>query len=328
VLHVLACALTLGWMPAGRIGETNPIPRVAAQAVLVFALYQFAATLIPWGWSLADQVAQGISHLVSLVLPWPLSVGPTFAGLDYLVLSLAFCFLLIRKMDASGKTALALRWAGMILLAHMVYLFLLAAFPKWRQWLPEISVKSAFPGLPGKTKPLGDAILWQLPLLGLVLHLPLLALAARRFGRHGVQSGAAVSTPGVQTHAKPRERSGPQSSSSAQPWFGPLRRVFSPTTVATLGLALAVPVLTLLQPKPLSLQGRKIVVYEKGFLNWLKPQHGEYGRLTVGMYGIWPTFFEKYGGRCVISPELSANDLESSRLSCRRTIWRERTCSC
>ena len=312
VLQVLACALTLGWMTAGRIGD--PLPRATAQAVLVFALYQFAITLIPWGWWLADQLAQGIGYLISMVLPWPLSVGPTFAGLDYLILSVAFCLLLIRKLDAPRKRVVALRWTAGILVAHLVYLILLAAFPKWRQWLPEIPVQSAFPGLPAsKTKPFGDVILWQLPLLGLILHLPLVTLAAWRFGRGGIQSPAGPSPSPVQTDAKPRERRAPPQTPSLT-WFAQLRRAFDATTIAALGLALAVPVLTLLQPKPLSLQGRKIVVYEKGFLNWLKPQHGEYGRLTVGMYGMWPTFFERYGARCLISPELSSSDLEGADL--------------
>jgi hypothetical protein len=315
VLHVLACALTMAWMAAGRIGETNPLPRATAQAALVFALYQFAVTLIPSGWWLADQIAQGMSRLLSLVLPWPLSVGPTFAGLDFLVLSLVFCLLLIRKLDAPRQRALALRWTGWILVMHVLYLILLAAFPKWRQWLPEVAVQSTFPGLPSnKSKPLGDVILWQLPLLGLMLHLPLVTLAAWRLGRGGVQSAAGLSTSPIQTDAKLRERRAPQDAAFPQSWFAQLRRAFDVTTMAALGLALAVPVLTLLQPKPLSLQGRKIVVYEKGFLNWLKPQHGEYGRLTVGMYGMWPTFFERYGARCLISPELSAADLEGGDL--------------
>ncbi len=310
VLPVLACALTLGWLAAGRAAGAKHLLRTAAQATLVFALYHFAATLIPWGWLAADRIAQAMGRLISFIVPWPLSVGPTFAGLDYLVLSLAFCLLLVRQSDASGKRALALRWTAGILVAHGLYLILLAAFPKWRQWLPDITIPSAFPGLPGKPKPLGDEIMWQLPLLGWLCHLPLLAFAARRL----VKPAAEVAPAPVAAKAKPHGRPVTRETSAFQAWLGQLRSVFNRPTLIALGLALAVPVLTLLQPKPLSLQGRKIVVYEKGFLNWLKPQHGEYGRLTVGMYGMWPNFFASYGARCLISPELSAADLQGADL--------------
>jgi len=310
VLHVLACALTLGWLAAGRLGQVSPPLRAAASATLLFALYQFAVRLIPWGWWIADRFAQAISRGLSAVLPWPLSVGPTFAGLDYLVLSFAFCLLLLREFQPPPKRIHALRWGAAILLAHITYLVLLAAFPRWRQWLPEIEVKSAFPGLPGKTKPLGDVVLWQLPLLGFLLHLPVVTLAAWRLGSRAAVS-AQPATPAASTAAAAaRGQNAYTRPSVLRRWLGAL----DAGTAAALALALAVPVVTLLQPKRLSLQGRKIVVYEKGFLNWLKPEHGQYGRLTVGMYGIWPEFWQRYGARCVISPELSAADLEGADL--------------
>lgn len=313
ILHVLACALALGWMAAGRLGEASPLPRAAAQASLVFALYQFAVTLIPYGWWLGDAVARGISRAVTLILPWPLEVGPSFAGFDYQVLPLAFCLLLIRRLNLPGKRALALRWIAAILVAHGLYLVLLAAFPKWREWLPEISIRSAFAGMPGRTKPMGEVILWQLPLLGFLLQLPVLALAAWRLGKLAIPTTAPAPTAPARTVSASRDRHSPQDAPAAR-GLGRWLQSLDATTVAALILALLVPVLTLLQPKALSLQGRKIVVYEKGFLNWLRPQHGEYGRLTIGMYGIWPTFFERYGARCVISPELSAQDIEGADL--------------
>jgi hypothetical protein len=312
VLHVLACALALGWIAAGRPGETSASLRAAAPAALLFALYQFAVTMIPWGWWFADRAAQVISRAVSALSPWPLSVGPTFAGLDYLVVSLAFCLLLIAQSDAPRKRALALRWPGLVIAAHLVYLFLLASFPKWRAWLPDIEIKSAFPGLPGKTKPLGDVALWQLPLLGLLLHAPLIALAAWRLGAGCRQAHATAAQTRPKT-AQPGSLHPKSAPIRVSPWSR-IRAALDARALAALALALAVPALTLLQPAPLSLRGRKIVVYEKGFLNWLKPEHGQYGRLTVGMYGMWPMFFEHYGARCVISPELSAQDLDGADL--------------
>lgn len=311
VLQVLACALTAGWLAARRPPESGAPARSAAQALLVFALYQFATTLIPFGWQVADGVAGAVSRLVSLVSPWPLSVGATFAGLDYLALSLVFCLLLVRSSPSPRKTGLAFQWAGGVLAAHAAYLILLASFPQWRQWLPDMIIPSSFPGLPGKPKPMGDVILWQLPALGLLCHLPVVIFAARRLG-----GAAPAGSPSVSTAARTPSGGRRAVAEAAAPprWRARLRNLAAPMTLAAAGLAAAVPGLTMLRATPLSLQGRKIVVYEKGFLNWLKPQHGEYGRLTVGMYGIWPEFLERYGAHCRISPDLSAADLEGADL--------------
>lgn len=74
-------------------------------------------------------------------------------------------------------------------------------------------------------------------------------------------------------------------------------------------LAVLLPVITAFYPTKLSLQGTKIVFYEKGFLNWLKPEHGQYGRISGGMYGMLPTYLESLGARVVLSSELSSEDL-------------------
>ncbi len=314
VLHVVACAVAMGWLAAGQRPQCSPVLAAAAVGVWIFALYQFAVSLVPWGWWMADQAAGVLSRFISLLSPWPLSVGPTFAGLDYVVLSLAFGLVLLGQSARPARRRAATRWCGAVILTHLVYLLLVASFPKWRAWLPDIEVKSAFPGLPGKTKPLGEMILWQLPLLGLLLHGPVLAWLAGRTAARRIETeptaASAGQTPQPAAGASRQPESASRPARRRPAWLPALEGV----SIAVLALALIVPVLTLLQPAPLSLRGRKIVVYEKGFLNWLKPEHGQYGRLTVGMYGMWPMFFEHYGARCVISPDLSAQDLADADL--------------
>ncbi|MGQ9662910.1 MAG: hypothetical protein ACUVWX_11335, partial [Kiritimatiellia bacterium] len=75
--------------------------------------------------------------------------------------------------------------------------------------------------------------------------------------------------------------------------------------VASLILALAP---ALYRSKP-SLVGKRIVLFEKGYLNWLKPKHGEYGRLSIGMYGLLPDFIRSLGAECRLSAELSEEEL-------------------
>jgi hypothetical protein len=85
-----------------------------------------------------------------------------------------------------------------------------------------------------------------------------------------------------------------------------------PWTAGALLAAALLPFAAAFYPAPLQLEGKKIVFYEKGFLNWLKPAHGSYGRLSSGMYGMLPVLLESYGARCVVSPDLSQADLEGA----------------
>lgn len=292
VVNVLAAGLVLGAVATTRAPDRRLVLEAGTQAVLVFGLYLFCVTLVPWGWMAGDRLARMLSLGVSWVSPWPLEVGRTYAGLDFLVLSTSFCALLGRQAGWQGHR----KWGALALslsLVHLVYLFGVASFPGWREWLPTLVVPPRIPGLEPTTKPLAEVLLWQLPWLGLALHVPLVSWWAWWRGR---TAGGAPASPAVALSA------------------GANRDLVGRWAWCALVLAAAVPVVLLLNPRPLSLKGRKIVVYEKGFLNWLKPRHGDYGRLSVGMYGMWPAFCASYGARCVVSPDLSEQDLAGADL--------------
>jgi hypothetical protein len=93
----------------------------------------------------------------------------------------------------------------------------------------------------------------------------------------------------------------------------PIRHLPSAVAWSLLVLAaILLPVATSLYPVSPDLHGKKIVLYEKGFLNWLKPSHGSYGRLGSGMYGMLPVYLESLGARSVISKDLSEEDLRGA----------------
>jgi hypothetical protein len=94
-------------------------------------------------------------------------------------------------------------------------------------------------------------------------------------------------------------------------------------SIGMLGAAFVLPLITMLCPSRLDIAGKTIVFYEKGFLNWLKPEWGEYGRLSQGMYGFLgrskempdagtSRFLELYGAKSIVSPDLSAADLSKA----------------
>jgi len=63
-----------------------------------------------------------------------------------------------------------------------------------------------------------------------------------------------------------------------------------------------------------SLEGKKIVLYEEGFLNWLKPEHGNYGQWSPGMYGMLPIYLKSLGATVLRSPQLFGADLSDANV--------------
>ena len=74
-------------------------------------------------------------------------------------------------------------------------------------------------------------------------------------------------------------------------------------------LALAAVLLVGLGLNKSDLKGKTIVAYEKGYLNWLKP---EYDSQIDGFYGMLPMFVESLGGKFSTSKDLSERDLATA----------------
>jgi hypothetical protein len=149
----------------------------------------------------------------------------------------------------------------------------------------EPPIAGATPPPPGAIASLRLMIPWNMPLLAGLLQLGLAGVMLRRIGR----LPAAWSYP-----------------AGAQGTFESVR------ATAVLLLVVGAVFSAAWFPKAPTLDGKKIVFYEKGFLNWLKPEHGQYGRLMIGMYGLTPAFLESYGAKPLVSPDLSEEDLEGA----------------
>jgi hypothetical protein len=291
VINVLAGVFSLAGLSLLYPSGTARQLRITAWSILLFALYRFALGAIPWCWWVVDRLSAGVSGTAGFFGFTKLSTGATFAGLDFIVLtSLLAVGRLSRISRPLGRGA----WAtfGVVLGGHLLYLELLASFPKWIHWF----TKEAAAAAPGAhpTGGLRDAVVWYLPVVGLLIHTGIVAWLIRRLPTDASQAADAT---GVTLPFFPRAVASGRS-----------RLLFLAC------LAWAVPALALLNPTRLSLEGKKIVVHEKGFLNWLKPKHGDYGRLSVGMYGMLPRCLESFGASCVVSPDLSDADLADAQL--------------
>ncbi|MBN2132354.1 MAG: hypothetical protein JW741_22830, partial [Sedimentisphaerales bacterium] len=169
---------------------------------------------------------------------------------------------------------------------HLAYLVLLS-------FVPEIRAAAGPDGDNGALRPLVQLLLpWNVPAVAGVIHLLVVAAMFRwsaRASNDGQPVGSLVCAAPGRVHRS---------------------RFFRPALAVA--VAVLVPVVATLYPCSLSVSGKKIVFYEKGYLNWLKPPHGSYGRLSSGMYGMLPVFVESLGAECVVSPDLSEADLQDA----------------
>jgi hypothetical protein len=288
-IQVLAVALFLAFLSWTSDNVHRRILGIGSTAIAIFAVYRIALSSIPWLWLAADAMSQGLGQLTGWIVKRPLSIGPTFAGLDFLLLTTVL-WLLLLALSLPPRLTRAFYGFLAILGGHLIYLIVLsfvpvvlAAVPK--PALAQISLTSqqqwTWAGFFNKAVP------WNVPVLACGIHLLILAAMFRW----------------ISLRKEPPQVWGLNIVSPA------LRRS---VLILAPAIAIILPFLTMLHPERVVLEGKKIVFYEKGFLNWLKPEHGQYGRLSGGMYGMLPSFIESLGARCVISPDLSQKDLNDA----------------
>ena len=288
VVNISGAALILVSLAAASWGRNRSVLLSASAGVTALALYRVAYTTIPLVWIAADSLGGRLGGIAGRISARSLNVGATFAGLDYLIVMLTL-WATWTATTRQPRTKRFLYGLAAILCGHLCYLIalsyapdLLAAVP-----VPTGQEKWSWVGLIRK------AIPWDLPVLACGVY-SLIAAAMFRWSACPATCGGSQS----QTCATTEIRN----SQSA---------IRNPAVLCLLAAAL-LPVATSLYPARPDLQGKKIVFYEEGFLNWLQPTHDSYGRLGSGMYGMLPGFVESLGARAVRSKDLSDNDLRDA----------------
>ena len=280
---VLAAALAGGWS-----GPTRRVLLLVGVCVFVLGLHVLARVTIPAWWLATDRLGAALGRLAGGLTRKPLWVGATFSGLDFLVLMVAFWvgWLVVGESDRPRRGIWA---AAAILAVHLLYLVVLTYAADLAARLPDVSdpqtaKRWTWAGAAAKLVP------WNLPALAGALHL-IVAGFMLRWTAWG--DPAAEDRPWLPGRPARRGR-------RALRWAG------------ALFLAAAAPVVVTLTFGRCSMAGKKVVIFKEGYLNWLKPKHGDYGRLSIGMYGMLPKYIESLGGNCLISPKLSAEDLSDA----------------
>ena len=298
-VNVLAAALVLASLALAAKGQSRSILLAASTAVVTLGLYRFAVTSVPWLCQAADLTGKGIGKMAALITGKPLWVGSTFAGLDMLVLSGAFWCLYLPGTRPPRAARAAYGCLG-ILGGHLVYLTALSYVPDLLAAVPVQQTETAW----SWTALLHKVVPWNAPIIACVIH----ALTVATMVRWSTCSER------VLTVAEPPDGDSLDDDSRPERPAPRSAALLSRLGLGTAALAMAVvlPVMAVLWPGSADLTGKKIVFYEKGFLNWLVPTHGSYGRLSSGMYGMLPVFVESLGAECLISADLSEDDLEGA----------------
>jgi hypothetical protein len=294
-INVMGVSLVLASLALKSRGQAKKMLSITSIAVLVFGIYRMACTSIPLIWTTADLLGRTIGNLGGYVTRQSMYIGSTFAGLDFLVLMCMFWILWLAYSPKPRQTRATYGFAA-ILCGHICYIIVLSYVPQLlvRVVPPEADLIMA--GAAGPAEPeawhwaglFHKAVPWNLPVIACLIHL---LVAAAMFRWSALPAGC------VNSVKNPPARS---------------KRTKYILWMVPLILAVLVPIITVLYPGKCALQGKKIVFYEKGFLNWLKPEHGQYGRLSSGMYGMLPVFIESLGASSLISPDLSEEDLRDA----------------
>jgi hypothetical protein len=295
--NTMAAAVVLAFLAFVSAGHSKNILTASSAAVAVFGVYRFAVTAIPWLWLAADFIGRSLGIAAGWITGRPLWVGATFAGLDFLVLMCAVWALYLPH-TRPPRIPRAIYGFLALLGGHLAYLVLLSYIPDFLAAIPQPAADA------NASSPLVQfihkAVPWNLPAIACAIH-ALIAAAMFRWSAWAGQTNQYSESAEQAKHAHASVGMAPDARLTRR--YGLALAII---------VALLLPFVAVFAPGRLDLQGKKVVFYEKGFLNWLKPTHGSYGRLSSGMYGMLPVLLESLGAKCVVSPDLSEADVKDA----------------
>jgi len=324
VANVMGVSLVLAALAFECSGNARRMLYVSSLATVVFGLYRMAFTCIPLVWSTADFLGRALGNAAGLVTHQSMYLGATFAGLDFLVLMSVLWVLWLARSSPRPRLMRAVYGFLAILGGHLCYLIVLSYTPQLLAAVADPAKAGLMmAGAAGRAEQEGwhwagllyKAVPWNIPVLACGIHL-LTAAAMFRWSAllpESERTFTDASTRSCRT-LNPRHKTQdtrPKTQDSRLKWSG-IWSLGSGVWCLVSGLAVLLPIIVALYPAKSTLQGKKIVFYEKGFLNWLKPEHGSYGRLSSGMYGMLPAYIESFGASSLISADLSDEDLRDA----------------
>jgi len=311
---------------------------LAAMAAATLAVFRLALDGIPTLWLLADAGSMLLGRLAGWLVGSPLDIGPTYAGVDYLaVMAVLYGGWLAWARGASPAKPRPAVWAlpVVIFLGHLLYLIVLARTNTWLEILPAWvdpppSDNSRF-GIWTWSNALRTLLPWGLPMLAALIHAtiaaavlrlshwlpsddpaPLLS-SSRSFSADNASKRRGASTASrspVSRGSSRADRNQPRPSGDnieAHPLAADLFFRFGPVT-----LGILLPLLIVAGSVPVSLEGDRILAYNEGYLNWIRPTYENIDLEPITSYGLLPWLVGSLGGQFATSDELTESELEAA----------------
>jgi len=274
----------------------------ATLGTALLGLFHSAETSLPAVWWLGEKAGAVLGSLAGWLSGQPLRVGSTFGGVNLLVslLGLYAVWLLLCGRPHMRRAACA---ALVVALAHLAYLIVLAHAHQLQAALPDYVIPPESDndrlGIWTWGNALHKALPWNLPALAALAH-GLVAAGMLRLTRSVPAQAAALA--GEAMAASAARGSNDALNLQDQP-------ASRGATLAIAALAVLWALLVGLVPGKVDLKGKTIVAYERGYLNWVKPEHDAFYSQWSHLYGILPDFIASLGGELAHSEDLTAEDL-------------------
>lgn len=284
LLLPLAVTAMLGALALGKSGIDRELLFCAAIAILATLLFRLAQLQIPAIWTLSDRLSNLLGRLVAAVTGQPLNIGPSFAGLDFLVTKSVF---LAASWPLMGRPRLgtSLFAALGILVMQCAYLTTLCFSPHLLDRLPPVAVPLYDgPYIPPEfcwSTVAHQLLPWNLPALCGLLQATMV-VTLTRWTRWQPSSPGRLRT----------------------------RRelvIFA----APVALA-AIAVLAAIHGGSSRLAGKTIVANLQDDIDYAVAEHDQYGQQSAGMFGLLPPLVQSLGGQLRTSRTLTDDQLQDA----------------
>ncbi|MFZ1934514.1 MAG: DUF4350 domain-containing protein [Thermoguttaceae bacterium] len=296
-LNVLAIAVVLAAIAQVSRGLPARVALIAALSTAALGCFRLASTTVLTVWHAAEGLGWLMGRAAGGLAGSRLEVGATFGGIDFLILTFAVYTGWI-ICTVPPRRSRALWMAATILLGHFVYLVLLAYSEKLLALLPPVVLPPASDisnvGIWTWTNGLRTLIPWNVPLAAMFIDIVIVAAMVRNSPWLFVVEIDPEELKRRKAREEKEEVPGSVLAKEMLFHFGPPMLAVAVTLLATLG------------GNHSDLTGKKIVAYDHGYLNWLKP---EYDSPIDGRFGMLPLFVESLGGKFQHSKDLAEADL-------------------
>ena len=287
--EVLLVGVVLAMLASVREGTSRTILCLCAWSVFAFAVFRLAYTSIPGVWFLGNGIATALAKIVTVITGKPMAIGSSFAGIDFLVLMLAWYVGWLWQLR-KPRLGIAVGVAAAILAGHLLYLILLAHALDIARWLPTVETPPfKHPYTPPAwrwTEAARQSLPWDLPIIGATLNAIVVAFMVRW-------------SPWYEAETPPVASQSDAASSVGKRW----------ALSAVLLLAVLLPASATLLLQRCDLSGKTVLVYHHEHMNWRRPQHDLYGQASAGVFGMLPALIGSLGATVEYSEDLPEEKL-------------------